>query len=89
MRINIQAISALLLATTISVLAAPNPNPAGELEARNFSCQDKLVVSLFSKYESIATPLCSSFLSIPVKTSTNVIVSQIFQADAGRSNFVC
>lgn len=67
------SINALLVAI-ISCAATPT-DAAERLEARkkSFDCEDKLVVNAFSKYSSLASSLCSSY--VPATTTTEVVVS--------------
>lgn len=68
------------LATLGTCTAAP-ADTAEVLEARkkSFDCNDKLVVVAFSKYPSLASSLCSSYVS--ATTTTVVLVS--FVPDPG------
>lgn len=66
-------IGILLAAVAAPVLAVPHVNDAGGLEARNVNCNDKLVVEIFSKYSSLASSFCSSY--VPRRTATTVVVS--------------
>ena len=66
--------------TSLAVLATCAAAPADVaegLEARKkaFDCKDKLVVLVFSKYSSLASSLCSSY--VPATTTTEVVVSCI------------
>ena len=71
-------IGALLAAFATPGLATPINAVADDVESlkeRNFDCKDKLVVAVFSKYSSLASSICSSY--IPAKTATAVVVSHI------------
>lgn len=63
-----------LLAALATCVAAPTDAAEG-LEARKkaFDCKDKLVVLVFSKYSSLASVFCSSY--VPATTTTEVVVS--------------
>lgn len=64
----------VLLVAIVSCAATPT-DAAERLEARkkSFDCKDKLVVNAFSKYSSLASSLCSSY--VPATTTTEVVVS--------------
>jgi hypothetical protein len=63
-----------LLAAIAACTAAPADGAEGlEAGKRAFDCKDKLVVIAFSKYSSLASSLCSSY--IRPTTTTEVVVS--------------
>jgi hypothetical protein len=63
------------LFTAIATCAAAPADGAGGLVARKraFDCKNKLVVIAFSKYSSLASSLCSSY--VRPTTTTEVVVS--------------
>ncbi|KAF2840916.1 hypothetical protein M501DRAFT_1001997 [Patellaria atrata CBS 101060] len=73
MKPSILQFSACIINVGIA-LAAPNPDT--QLEARAPKCKDSLVTSVFSVHSAEATPFCSSYLHIPIKTSKVTTVSQ-------------
>ncbi|KAF7503564.1 hypothetical protein GJ744_003637 [Endocarpon pusillum] len=73
MKLSLYGIGALLAALT-TCIAAPTDVPEDpEAKKKTFDCNDRLVVKAFSKYPSLATSLCSSY--VPATTTTEVVVS--------------
>ena len=73
-------IGALLVAFATPILATPivavaNVDGVEGHEEGNIDCNDKLVVAVFSKYSSLASSICSSYIS--PKTATTVVVSHV------------